>query len=75
MPVSDTHLIIGGFAHAQVFALADKIVEAVKSGAIRKFVVMISPVSISLGGWQVLASAITSEKSLWPDVYKRQHIY
>ena len=32
--------IIGGFAHAQVFALADKIVEAVKSGALRKFVVM-----------------------------------
>lgn len=32
--------IISGFAHAQVFALADKIVEAVKSGAIRKFVVM-----------------------------------
>ena len=32
--------IIGGFAHAQVFALADKIVEAVKSGAIKKFVVM-----------------------------------
>lgn len=32
--------IIGGFAHAQVFALADQIVEAVKSGAIRKFVVM-----------------------------------
>jgi len=32
--------IIGGFAHAQVFALADEIVEAVKSGAIRKFVVM-----------------------------------
>lgn len=32
--------IIGGFAHAQVFALADKIVEAVKSGAIRKFFVM-----------------------------------
>ena len=32
--------IIGGFAHNQVFALADKIVEAVKSGAIRKFVVM-----------------------------------
>ena len=32
--------IVGGFAHAQVFALADKIVEAVKSGAIRKFVVM-----------------------------------
>lgn len=32
--------IIGGFAHAQVFALADKVVEAVKSGAIRKFVVM-----------------------------------
>lgn len=32
--------IVGGFAHAQVFALADKIVEAVKSGAIRKFFVM-----------------------------------
>ena len=32
--------IVGGFAHAQVFALADQIVEAVKSGAIRKFVVM-----------------------------------
>ena len=31
---------MGGFAHAQVLALADKIVEAVKSGAIRKFVVM-----------------------------------
>ena len=32
--------IVGGFAHAQVFAVADKIVEAVKSGAIKKFVVM-----------------------------------
>ena len=32
--------ITGGFAHGQVFALADKVVEAVKSGAIRKFVVM-----------------------------------
>ncbi len=32
--------IIGGFAHAQVFALADKVVEAVKSGAIKKFFVM-----------------------------------
>ena len=32
--------IIGGFAHNQVFALADKIVDAVKSGAIKKFVVM-----------------------------------
>ncbi len=32
--------IIGGFAHNQVFALADKIVEAVKSGAIKKFFVM-----------------------------------
>lgn len=32
--------IIGGFAHAQVFALADQVVSAVKSGAIRKFVVM-----------------------------------
>lgn len=32
--------IVGGFAHAQVFALADKIVEAVKTGAIKKFFVM-----------------------------------
>ncbi len=32
--------IVGGFAHAQVFALADKIVNAVKSGAIKKFFVM-----------------------------------
>ncbi|MCK4812849.1 MAG: hydroxylamine reductase [Candidatus Marinimicrobia bacterium] len=32
--------IIGGFAHNQVMALSDKIVAAVKSGAIRKFVVM-----------------------------------
>lgn len=32
--------IVGGFAHAQVLALADKVVEAVKSGAIRKFFVM-----------------------------------
>ena len=32
--------IVGGFAHAQVFALADKVIEAVKSGAIKKFVVM-----------------------------------
>lgn len=33
-------VIVGGFAHEQVFALADKVVDAVKSGAIRKFVVM-----------------------------------
>ena len=32
--------IVGGFAHAQVIALADKVVEAVKSGAIRKLFVM-----------------------------------
>lgn len=32
--------LIGGFAHEQVFALADKIVSAVKSGKIKKFVVM-----------------------------------
>jgi hydroxylamine reductase len=32
--------IIGGFAHNQVLALADKVVEAVKSGAIKRFVVM-----------------------------------
>lgn len=36
----ETGEIVGGFAHAQVLALADKIVEAVKSGAIKKFVVM-----------------------------------
>ena len=32
--------IVGGFAHAQVLALADQVVDAVKSGAIKKFVVM-----------------------------------
>ena len=32
--------IVGGFAHHQVEALADKVVEAVKSGAIKKFIVM-----------------------------------
>lgn len=32
--------IVGGFAHNQVFALADKVVDAVKSGAIRQFFVM-----------------------------------
>ncbi|GJM58044.1 hydroxylamine reductase 2 [Erysipelotrichaceae bacterium OPF54] len=36
----ETGEIIGGFAHAQVFALADQIADAVQSGAIRKFVVM-----------------------------------
>ena len=36
----ETGKIVGGFAHAQVFALADKVVQAVKSGAIRKFLVM-----------------------------------
>ncbi len=36
----ETGALIGGFAHAQVLALADQIVEAVKRGAIRKFVVM-----------------------------------
>ncbi len=36
----ETGTITGGFAHEQVFALADQVVEAVKSGAIRKFVVM-----------------------------------
>ena len=36
----ETGSIVGGFAHEQVFALADKVVEALKSGAIRKFVVM-----------------------------------
>ncbi|MDD6711395.1 MAG: hydroxylamine reductase [Sharpea porci] len=36
----ETGKIVGGFAHNQVFALADQVVEAVKSGAIRKFIVM-----------------------------------
>ena len=36
----ETGEIVGGFAHAQVLALADKVVDAVKSGAIKKFVVM-----------------------------------
>ena len=36
----ETGRIVGGFAHEQVFALADKVMDAVKSGAIRKFVVM-----------------------------------
>ncbi len=36
----ETGSIVGGFAHEQVFALADSVVEAVKSGAIKKFVVM-----------------------------------
>ncbi len=36
----ETGKIVGGFAHNQVLALADKVVEAVKSGAVKKFVVM-----------------------------------
>ena len=32
--------IVGGFAHNQVLALADKVVDAVKAGAVKKFVVM-----------------------------------
>jgi hydroxylamine reductase len=36
----ETGKIVGGFAHAQVFALADKVVDAVKSGAIKQFYVM-----------------------------------
>ncbi|MEE1474850.1 hydroxylamine reductase [Fusobacterium sp.] len=36
----ETGEIIGGFAHNQVFQLADKIVEAIKNGDIKKFVVM-----------------------------------
>lgn len=36
----ETGSIVGGFAHNQVIALADKVVEAVKSGAIKKFFVM-----------------------------------
>ena len=36
----ETGSIVGGFAHNQVLALADKVVDAVKSGAVRKFFVM-----------------------------------
>lgn len=36
----ETGSIVGGFAHNQVMALADKVVDAVKSGAIKKFFVM-----------------------------------
>lgn len=36
----ETGKIVGGFAHNQVFAVADKVVEAVKTGAIKKFFVM-----------------------------------
>jgi hydroxylamine reductase len=36
----ETGTIVGGFAHNQVLALANKVVEAVKSGAIKRFVVM-----------------------------------
>ncbi|MCK5914920.1 MAG: hydroxylamine reductase, partial [Deltaproteobacteria bacterium] len=36
----ETGKIVGGFAHSQVLALADKVVAAVKSGAIKRFVVM-----------------------------------
>jgi hydroxylamine reductase len=36
----ETGEIVGGFAHNQVLALADKVIDGVKSGAIRKFVVM-----------------------------------
>ncbi|MCP1109439.1 hydroxylamine reductase [Lachnospiraceae bacterium PF1-21] len=36
----ETGTILGGFAHNQVFALSDQVVDAVKSGAIRKFFVM-----------------------------------
>ena len=36
----ETGSIVGGFAHNQVLALADKVIDAVKSGSIKKFVVM-----------------------------------
>jgi hydroxylamine reductase len=36
----ETGKIVGGFAHNQVFALADKVVDAIKSGAIKRFIVM-----------------------------------
>jgi hydroxylamine reductase len=36
----ETGTLVGGFAHNQILALADKVVEAVKSGAIKRFIVM-----------------------------------
>ncbi len=36
----ETGSIVGGFAHNQVLALVDKLVDAVKSGAVKRFVVM-----------------------------------
>jgi hydroxylamine reductase len=36
----ETGTIVGGFAHNQVLTLADKVIEAVKSGAVKRFVVM-----------------------------------
>lgn len=36
----ETGTLVGGFGHNQVLALADKVVEAVKSGAIKRFIVM-----------------------------------
>jgi hydroxylamine reductase len=36
----ETGEIVGGFAHATVLSLADKVIDAVKSGAIKRFVVM-----------------------------------
>jgi len=36
----ETGTIVGGFAHNQVLALADKVVDAVKSGAVKRFIVM-----------------------------------
>ncbi|UCF83485.1 MAG: hydroxylamine reductase, partial [Desulfobacteraceae bacterium] len=36
----ETGKLVGGFAHNQVLALADKVVDAVKSGAIKRFIVM-----------------------------------
>jgi hydroxylamine reductase len=36
----ETGEIVGGFAHEQVFKLADKVVDAVKSGAVKRFIVM-----------------------------------
>ncbi|SMC38244.1 hydroxylamine reductase [Desulfocicer vacuolatum DSM 3385] len=36
----ETGTIVGGFAHNQVMALADKVVDAVKSGAVKRFIVM-----------------------------------
>ena len=54
--------LIGGFAHAQVLSLADKIIEGVKSGAIRRFIVM-----AGCDGRQSARKYFTETAKLLPD--------